>query len=230
MMIGGFQPLTLLDYPGVISCIVFTQGCPFRCPYCHNPDLIPLKAEKRVHETHVFSHMDRHRAMLEGVCVTGGEPTIQPDLPVFLARIKQRGLLVKLDTNGLHPRMIQSLITKKLVDYFAMDIKHIWKKYHTIVGHVPDAVVDQCRATQDLIRASGIAHEFRTTVDGGLHTTEDLIEIADALGFGETYALQPVRYETTLNADLPHAAPLNLTGVAEQIRAQRPDLILEIRQ
>lgn len=141
MILGGFQPLSLIDYPGKVATIVFTQGCLFRCSFCHNPKLIAeakMETDKQLRTTEEFwAHLERRKNFIDGVVVTGGEPTIHADLPEFLARIKSLGYLIKLDTNGIMPEMIRDLLDRKLVDYFAMDIKDTWKRYQGIANIAP---------------------------------------------------------------------------------------------
>jgi pyruvate formate lyase activating enzyme len=147
MILSGFQPLSLLDYPGIICSIVFTQGCPFRCVYCHNPELIPAQApdaSKILKEEDVLAHLNRRKHIVEGVCITGGEPTVHPDLPEFIKKVKRLGMLVKLDTNGLTPRTIERLIKERLVDFFAMDLKHTWERYSEVIGINQKNVIDNC--------------------------------------------------------------------------------------
>ncbi|MBP9763078.1 anaerobic ribonucleoside-triphosphate reductase activating protein [Patescibacteria group bacterium] len=232
MIISGFQPLSLLDYPGVICSIIFTQGCPFRCVYCHNPELIPAEApdaHPAVKEEEVIDHLLRRKNIVEGVCITGGEPTVHPDLPDFINKLKRLGLLVKLDTNGLNPRMIEKLIKDRQVDFFAMDLKHTWERYAEVIGINQQKVIDNCRETFRLIQDSGIPHEFRTTVYSGLHGKEELEEIASQLREGERYALQEIRYAKTLTPGLERTVPLNLEAVAEGIRTKYPSLQIEVR-
>lgn len=232
MMISGFQPLSLLDYPGIICSIVFTQGCPFRCVYCHNPELIPTKApdaNKVLKEEDVLEHLNRRKNIVEGVCITGGEPTVHPDLPDFIKKVKRLGMLVKLDTNGLTPRMIEKLIKERLVDFFAMDLKHTWERYSEVIGISQKNVIDNCRETFRLIQESSVPHEFRTTVYSGLHGKEDLEEIAGQLREGERYALQEIRYGKTLNPGLERTEPLDLSNVANSIRSNYPSLQVEVR-
>lgn len=224
MRIAGFRPLTLLDYPGKVAAVVFTQGCPFRCAYCHNPELLPIQAAPETPRTkEVLAKIAARRSFIDGVCVTGGEPTVHPDLPDFLARIKELGLLVKLDTNGLHPRMIETIVGLGLADYFAMDIKHVWERYAEVIGPAAGPAVANCRETLGIIRASGVPHEFRTTVWPAVHTEDDLLEIAFELGAGARYALQDVRYGKTL-ADLERRRPFGLEACAARIIEARPDL------
>jgi pyruvate formate lyase activating enzyme len=232
MIISGFQPLSLLDYPGIICSIVFTQGCPFRCVYCHNPELIPAEAPDAnsiLKEEEIIDHLIRRKNIVEGVCITGGEPTVHPDLPDFIRKVKRLGMLVKLDTNGLSPRMIEQLIKDRQVDFFAMDLKHTWERYAEVIGINQQKVIDNCRETFRLIQDSSVPHEFRTTVYSGLHAKEELEEIASQLREGERYALQEIRYGKTLDPTLARTVPLNLEAVAQGIRTKYPYLQIEVR-
>lgn len=230
MRIGGFQPCTLIDFPGKVAAMVFTQGCPFACGYCHNPELIPVQAGSW-EEGEVLAQIEKRKKFLDGVVITGGEPTVQPDLPKFLEKVKSLGLEVKLDTNGVHPNMIKEVIQAHLVDFFAMDIKHVFSRYTTLVGEVPKKVVENCETTARLIAQSGIPYEFRTTTDETLHTSEDLIAIAQRLPPRARYALQYIRRQKTLKplqeSQKIGAAFLNTCGAL--IRKVRPDLHLILR-
>jgi pyruvate formate lyase activating enzyme len=188
MRIGGLQKFSLIDYPGRISSIVFTQGCNFRCPYCHNPELVdPAQYGPVLPEEEVFSFLERRRGKLEAVTVTGGEPTLQKDLERFLQQIKKMGYLVKVDTNGSNPDVLERLIRGRLVDYLAMDVKGPFKKYERITNvKVKTAKI---RRSIELITTSGIKHEFRTTVVRSQLDNEDLIATAELLKKG-LYVLQ----------------------------------------
>lgn len=221
--------MSLIDYPGVIAAVIFTQGCPFRCAYCHNPDIIRASDGTRTAYDDILVKLRQHRKMLEGVCITGGEPTMQADLPEFIRTLKREGFLVKLDTNGVHPHMVELLIRQRLVDYIAMDIKHLWEKYETVIRSGGSKTVENCRQTYELIQQSGVRHEFRTTACPGMHTEDDLLRIGLALQPGERYALQPVRYGVTLDPALPIMPSLNVEGVAEQLRELRPDMEVLVR-
>lgn len=232
MLISGFQPLSLLDYPGIICSIVFTQGCPFRCVYCHNPELIPVRTpepDKILREEDILERLHQRKHIVEGICITGGEPTIHPDLPEFIARLKQRGMLVKLDTNGIHPQMVKRLIEQKLVDFIAMDVKHVWEKYPEAIGANYQNAINHCRETFHVIQASSIPHEFRTTVYSGIHSAQDLLDIAAQLNAGERYALQAIRYGKTLNPTLAQTTPLDLESVARELHTRQPALQVEVR-
>jgi pyruvate formate lyase activating enzyme len=188
MKIGGLQKISLIDYPGRISAIVFTQGCNFRCPYCHNPELVdPARYGPVLPGEEVISFLEKRRGKLDAVTVTGGEPTLQPDLDRFLQKMKGMGYLTKLDTNGSNPDVLERLIRGRLVDYIAMDVKGPLKKYERIANvKVKTAMI---RRSIELIAASGIEHEFRTTVVRSQLDNEDLITTAELLKKG-LYILQ----------------------------------------
>jgi pyruvate formate lyase activating enzyme len=188
MKIGGLQKISLIDYPGRISAIVFTQGCNFRCPYCHNPELVdPAQYGPILSEEEVISFLEKRRGKLDAVTVTGGEPTLQPDLDRFLQEIKGMGYLTKIDTNGSNPDVLERLIRGRLVDYLAMDVKGPLQKYERIANvKVKTAKI---RRSIELITASGIEHEFRTTVVRSQLDNEDLIATAALLKKG-LYVLQ----------------------------------------
>lgn len=180
MEIHGFNKLTLLDYPGHIGCTLFTGRCNFRCPFCQNaslvmaPDTQPLIAEEEV-----LSVLKKRRGVLEGVCITGGEPTLQPDLPEFLKQIKDLGFLIKLDTNGYLPDVLEQMIEDKLIDYAAMDLKNCRRRYAETAG-IKAINLEQIERSVSLLmeRApeKGIEYEFRTTAVKEFHTEEDLAE------------------------------------------------------
>lgn len=192
MILGGFQKLTLLDYPGKIAATVFTLGCSFRCPFCHNPELVDLRlAHNEESEKEFFDFLKKRKGKLEGVCITGGEPTIQPDIIDFIKKIKEMGFLVKLDSNGTRPDVLKKIFDQKLVDYVAMDIKSDLDNYEKVVGTKIDK--DRIRLSVNLIRNSRIPYEFRTTVVPGLHEEKDFLEIAKWISGAQAYYLQEYR-------------------------------------
>ena len=162
MKIGGFQPFTLTDYPGHVAAIVFTQGCNWRCPYCHNAQLLPIDRPKSdlIPEAYVFDHLARRCCQLDGLVITGGEPTIQEDLPRFIRRVRRLGLKIKLDTNGSQPGVIRQLLEENLLDYIAMDIKAPLEQYESRVCRPVDT--DALNTNIELIKNSGVPCEFRT--------------------------------------------------------------------
>lgn len=189
MLIGGLQKTSLLDYPGKISAIVFTQGCNFRCPYCHNPEL--LKADGNTQNMSVPSVLDflkTRTGKLDGVVITGGEPCLHADLPEFIKEIKQLGFLVKLDTNGSCPGMLERLINENLLDYIAMDIKAPPDKYPLIAGVKTD--VEKIQQSAKLIMESKIDYEFRTTVLKSMLNFEDFEKIGSFIRGARRYYLQ----------------------------------------
>lgn len=189
MKIAGLQKLTLLDYPGKVACTVFTYGCNFRCPFCHNASLVlPKNGEEAMSEEDFFAFLKKRQGILDGVVITGGEPTVSVGLAEFMTRIGGLGYPVKLDTNGALPEKLRPLIERGLPSYIAMDIKTLPEKYERVAGVpvAPENILESIK----MIRESGISYEFRTTVVKGLHTKEDIIGIAKLLGEGVDYYLQ----------------------------------------
>ena len=185
MLLGGLQKFTLIDYPGKIACTVFTIGCNFNCPFCHNPELVDpelIKKQPKIPEKYFFEFLKKRKGDLEGVCITGGEPTCQKDLPEFIKKIKKLGFAVKLDTNGSNPEMVKKLIDKKLLDYIAVDVKGL---------PIPEIA--------EMIKNSGIDCEFRMTVVPKLHSKKNILEIAKNLAPAKKFFLQQFRPNKTLD-------------------------------
>lgn len=196
MILGGLQKLTLIDYPGKVAATVFTVGCNFRCPFCHNPELVISSAgfeRGSISEAEFFEFLKNRKGKLDGVCITGGEPTIQTDILDFLRRIKELGFLVKLDSNGTRPDVLKKAFSEKLVDYVAMDIKNCLESYRRTCGATVD--LERIKLSVDLIRKSKIPYEFRTTVVPGIHTMKDFDLIGKWLDGIENFALQKYRDE-----------------------------------
>ena len=191
MKISGFQKLTLLDFPGHTACTLFTSGCNMRCPFCHNTPLVKGTAEESYEEEEIFSYLRKRQGLLDGVAITGGEPLLQKDIVSFIANIKQLGYKVKLDTNGSKPEILKELIDLSLVDFIAMDIKNSKEKYSLTSG--VEINLADIEKSVDIIKTSGIPHEFRTTVVKELHTENDIEAIALWLGSSEKYYLQQFR-------------------------------------
>lgn len=188
MKIGGLIKFTLIDFPGRPAAVVFTQGCNFRCRYCHNPELVyPHLFAEPVAEEEIYSFLKRRQGTLEGVVVSGGEPTLHEDLPQFLADLKAMGYATKLDTNGTRPEMLRRLLDAKLLDYIAMDIKAPLEKYALITG--VDFNPEVLKQSMDLIRQSGLEYEFRTTYDKEVLTDADISTITQRLN-GKNYRVQ----------------------------------------
>jgi pyruvate formate lyase activating enzyme len=192
MAIGGFQPFSLSDFPGRPAAIVFTQGCNFRCPFCHNVSLWPATAAApgAAPET-ILSFLAGRRGLLGGVVVTGGEPTLQAGLADFLAAVRGLGLTVKLDTNGSRPDTVAGLLSGGLVDYVAMDVKAPFSKYNQLCGCAVDKMA--IRRSMDLIAASGVPHHFRTTFYQTLLSETDIEAIQTLVPAGSEFKLQAYR-------------------------------------
>lgn len=180
MNIAGVQKVTLLDYPGKVACEIFTQGCNFECPFCQNSSLIPITNTGEFSEEEIFEYLNLRKNILDGVVITGGEPTVQKDLKSFIKKIKDLGLLVKLDTNGGNPKVLQELIDEKLVDYVAMDIKNIFNKYNITAGKRIN--LDNIKKSIEILKASKIDYEFRTTIIKEMHSLDDIVSICKLVG------------------------------------------------
>lgn len=227
MFIGGLQKTTLIDYPGKIACTVFLTGCNFRCPWCYSPELVlpeKIKRQPKISGKEFFTFLRGKKGLLDGVVICGGEPTIHQDLPEFLKKIKNLGFLVKLDTNGLNPEMLEKLIGKKLLDYIAMDIKAPLglkiqnpnskfqikskiqnPKYQTATGVKVD--IEKIKKSIEIIKNSDVEYEFRTTVVRGIHAKEDILQIARELAPARAYFLQSFRPEKTLSPKFERVRP-----------------------
>lgn len=192
MIIKGLQKITLLDFPGKVACTVFTAGCNFRCPFCHNASLVThTETAKTIPEEEIFSYLSHRRGILDGVGITGGEPLLQKDLDEFCRKIHDLGLLVKLDTNGSFPDRLRALIDAGLVDYVAMDIKNCKEAYAETCG-LRDMSKELANIEESirLIMCSGIPYEFRTTVVRELHSKERIVALAKEISGAERFFLQ----------------------------------------
>ncbi|MDH3324775.1 MAG: anaerobic ribonucleoside-triphosphate reductase activating protein [Candidatus Peregrinibacteria bacterium] len=202
MLIGGIQTLTLLDYPEKVSCILFTAGCNFRCGFCHNPQFVDPEevkglAKNLIPEDKFFKFLDSRGKFLDGVVISGGEPTLQPDLIDFIRKIKDRDLLVKLDTNGTAPETLKTLLDEKLIDYVAMDVKTVMKDYSKLCE--TEVETDKIKQSIDLLQNSGIDYEFRTTVLKEFHNPEIIFKIAESIKGVPKYTIQNFRPQKVLN-------------------------------
>lgn len=168
MVIAGLQKMTLLDYPGKVACTVFLQGCNFRCPFCHNSDLLGKEGPEPIPEETLMAFLKKRVGLLDAVCVTGGEPTLQKDLPRLLEQIKALGYLVKLDTNGFRPQVLKALVEAGLIDYVAMDIKNCPARYGETAG-LPNMDLAGIEASMRYLLGGAVEFEFRTTVADELH-------------------------------------------------------------
>ena len=199
MKICGFMKTTLLDYPGHVACTVFTGGCNFRCPYCHNSELLDMDLPSEFTEEEIFMFLQRRKGVLEGVVISGGEPTLQPDLPRFIRDIKeQTGLEVKLDTNGTAPDMLRELLGEGLLDFVSMDIKSGPGGYTKAAGIRNGGILRRIEESRDLLINGDIPYEFRTTVVDGIHTEEDFRELGPFIKGCRSYFLQAYKESETV--------------------------------
>lgn len=199
MIIAGLQKFSLIDYPGKTCAILFTRGCNFRCHYCHNPELvIPQQYAQEIPLDYLFDFLISRQGKLDAVEITGGEPTMHFDLLEFLAEIKKLGFLVKLDSNGSRPEVLQRIIQSRLVDYLAMDVKAPLEQYRKTI--VTPVSAEKLQQSIQLIMNSGVEYEFRTTIVKSLLSLDDLRSIAQTLKGAQRYFLQRFRPGTVINA------------------------------
>lgn len=190
MLINGFQKLTILDFPGKVACIVFTPGCNFRCPFCHNASLVThIDSSTYINEEDVLSYLKKRQGLLDGVVITGGEPLLQNGIEEFISEIKSLGYAVKLDTNGSFPDKLISLVENGLVDYVAMDIKNSKAKYAVTAGTENIDILSVEKSVEFLLQ-NKVDYEFRTTIVNGLHTLEDIQDIVVWIKGAHKYFLQ----------------------------------------
>ena len=190
MKIQGLQKLTLLDYPGKLGCTIFTAGCNFRCPFCHNAALVTrIEDENDIPTKEVLAFLKKRKGMLEGVCISGGEPLLQEDIVVFIQQVKELGYLVKLDTNGSDEDKLKTLVEEKWIDYVAMDIKNAPDRYGETIG-IQNAPKEQVLASVEFLLRNKVDYEFRTTVVREFHTREDIAEIGRWITGAKRYYLQ----------------------------------------
>lgn len=223
MKISGLQKMTLLDYPGKVACTVFLPGCNFRCPFCHNGQLLEGKQDVLMDDMEFLQFLSRRKGLLDGVCITGGEPTLQPELLSFLAKIKAMGFPVKLDTNGSHPDVLKDLVSRNLLDYVAMDIKNSPDAYAWTAG----ACVQLPRLEESIrfLAEDHVDYEFRTTVVDQLHDPASILQMGRWVsslapeGKVKRWFLQPfVDRDTVLFAGLCAPEASRISEFAESLR------------
>ena len=188
MKLGGLQKMTLLDFPGRVACTVFTVGCNFRCPFCHNSSLVLSPAVPELSQDDFFAFLEKRQGLLDGVAITGGEPLLQPDMPLFLEKIRTLGYAVKLDTNGAFPDRLRTVLEAGLVDYVAMDVKNSREKYEQTTGVA--GILPQVEQSVALLRAGKTPFEFRTTLVDELHEPADFTAIGQWIAGTERYFIQ----------------------------------------
>lgn len=189
MEFGGIQKLSCLDYPGLVACTVFTKGCNFRCPFCHNAPLVAGSAPESIPEEEILAYLKKRQGILEGIAVTGGEPLLHPGLEPFLEKVKALGYKIKLDTNGSKPDFLRRLVEKELVDKVAMDIKNSPKAYGATVG-LKEFDIAPVEESKNYLLSGPVDYEFRTTVVKGLHTQATLLDAARWIAGAKVWYLQ----------------------------------------
>ena len=224
MVISGFEKLTLLDYPGKTACLVFTQGCNFRCPFCHNKDLLCNGCDSKFKEEEIFDYLEKRKGLIDGVCITGGEPLLQKDIEKFILKIKEMGFLVKLDTNGSNPDKLSKLIN--IVDYVAMDIKNDFLDYGKTSG-VNKINIENIKRSIKIIEDSNIEYEFRTTIVKQLHNLDKIIDICKYLGPNAKYYIQNYKdCDTVLSKGLTGFDNKELEYYKEKLNVLYPNVVI----
>ena len=223
MQIHGLQKMTLLDYPGKVACTVFFGGCNFRCPFCHNGELLDGRFPPLMDDEELLSFLQKRQGMLDGVCITGGEPLLQPKLAQLLRQIKELGYAVKLDTNGSFPELLEELIAKSLIDYVAMDIKNCPDRYADSVGRQVDMTA--VKRSVSLLLEGSVDYEFRTTVVAELHDEESIHGIGRWIAGARRYFLQCYTHrDTVLEPGLTPPTEQALCKYAEIAKKYIPDV------
>ena len=190
MKFNGFQRLTLLDYPGKVACTLFTAGCNLRCPFCHNASLVTHIDNTNIYnKEEILSYLGKRQGILEGVCISGGEPLMQTEIEDFIKEVKALGYSIKLDTNGFYPDKLISLVEKGLIDYVAVDIKNSYSKYAKTTG-IENLDLSPLKRTVEFLLSGKVDYEFRTTIVEGLHTEADILDIGKTIKGAPRYFLQ----------------------------------------
>ncbi len=208
MLFGGLQKTTLVDYPGKVAATVFAIGCNFHCPYCHNPELVLpelIKKQPKITEKEILDFLKERQKLLEGVCITGGEPAIQPDLIDFVKKVKDLGFLIKIDTNGSCPDVLNNLIGEKLIDYVAMDIKAPKEKYE--IFSEDEEIIEKVDKSIELLKQDKIDYEFRTTLVSDILDEKDILAIVDWIKSAPHYYLQRFQKGKVLDEKFKNAKP-----------------------
>lgn len=202
LKIGGLEKVSLLDYPGKVSSVLFTYGCNLRCPFCHNPELVihPLGKDVKLKEDEVLDYLQERKGLIDAVVITGGEPLIYKDIDLFIEKIKKMGFLVKLDTNGFFPKELKELLKKDLLDYIAMDVK--WAEDSYVEFSKDKKAVEKVKESIKIIMSSGIDYEFRTTFVKGIHDIEDGEKITSMIPNAMKYYIQNFRSGKTIDETL----------------------------
>ena len=207
MKICGMEKFSMVDFDGYISCTVFTPGCNFRCPFCHNSSLVTGEAGE-IPESEVFAYLEKRKGLVDAVCITGGEPTLQPDLKEFIIRVRALGYKVKLDSNGTNPEVLEELISEGLLDYVAMDVKSDLERYPEVAGIKNAALIEKVKVSVELLKRAPIDYEFRTTAIAEFHGEKSFAAIAEIVRGAKRFYIQKFKDgETNLTQGLLHPLP-----------------------
>lgn len=222
LKISGFNKLTLLDYPDHTACIIFTQGCNYKCPFCHNASLIDGSKNGNYNEEEILKFLIKRKSILEGICISGGEPLMQKELKEFLIKIKDIGYKVKIDTNGSYPEVLKDLIDNKLVDYVAMDIKNDLGNYKKITGIIN---TDNVKKSIEILLNSDIDYEFRTTLVKELHNIDNIVSIAKMIKGTKKYYLQKfIDSGDIVKKDLNALSDIEMKNIEKEIKKYIPNV------
>lgn len=222
MRIAGLQKLTLLDYPSKVACIIFTQGCNYKCPYCQNSGLIKFNDDELIDEEEIFAYLNKRKGIIDGIVITGGEPTIQKDLKDFIRKVKDLGISVKLDTNGSNPKVVEEVINEGLVDYIAMDIKNVLEIYKDVTDVAPN--INNLKQSIELIKNSPIEHEFRTTIIKPIHNIDKILKICSYVEGEKMFLQNFVRSENVLGEYLEPFSETELIEIDNIIKEKFPNV------
>lgn len=219
MVFHGFQKMTMLDFPGLVACTVFTAGCNFRCPFCHNSPLVTDITDDEIHtEDEILEYLHKRKGILDGICISGGEPLMHDGLFDFLKKVRETGLKIKLDTNGSYPDKLREIVSAGLVDYVAMDIKNCPSKYPVTAGS-NETAFENVRKSVTYLLNGNIPYEFRTTVVKEFHTLSDMWELGRFIEGAEKYYIQQfIDSERNISQGLTPFAREELENVLESVR------------
>ena len=222
MKIAGFQKVTLLDFPGLVACTVFIGGCNFRCPFCHNADVVEEKTGGEFSKEEIISYLKKRKGVLDGVCVTGGEPLLYPETLDFMREIKDLGFKIKLDTNGSVPSRLKEAVFSGLCDYAAMDIKNTLEKYSITAGGSVNT--EKIKESVSFLLSDVVPYEFRTTVVKELHTKDDILKISEEIsGASKWYLQQFVDSGNLIGSGFSAYSPSELEDFAAAARKNIPE-------
>lgn len=225
MRISGLQKTTLLDFPGRVACTVFLNGCNFRCPFCQNAEILDGRGGENIPPEEFFAFLEKRKNILDGVCVSGGEPLLHAEAVGFLRKIKDRGYAVKLDTNGAFPARLERIVKEGLADFVAMDIKNSPQKYARTAGVAVD--IAAIRESAAFLMECGVGYEFRTTVVKELHRAEDFIRIGEWLRGAKRYFLQTFRDgETVLRPGLTSCSDAEMRAFKQLLKPYIPSVMI----